>query len=141
MKENDVVLKSVTKIVVFILLTFGFYVFFAGHNNPGGGFIGGLIFSSAFLLMFLAFDVKQVLLSLPVDFRILMIIGSLITVATAVVPMFFGKPFLYQTDAHIDLPLLGDLHVATVTLFESGVLLTVVGVVVTVMLSISGGHS
>ena len=43
MKENDVVLKSVTKIVVFILLTFGFYVFFAGHNNPGGGFIGGLI--------------------------------------------------------------------------------------------------
>ncbi|MBM0868659.1 Na+/H+ antiporter Mnh2 subunit B [Staphylococcus auricularis] len=141
MKENDVVLKTVTKIVVFILLTFGFYVFFAGHNNPGGGFIGGLIFSSAFLLMFLAFDVKQVLLSLPVDFRILMIIGSLITVATAVVPMFFGKPFLYQTDAHIDLPLLGDLHVATVTLFESGVLLTVVGVVVTVMLSISGGHS
>ena len=141
MKENDVVLKTVTKIVVFILLTFGFYVFFAGHNNPGGGFIGGLIFSSAFLLMFLAFDVKQVLLSLPADFRILMIIGSLITVATAVVPMFFGKPFLYQTDAHIDLPLLGDLHVATVTLFESGVLLTVVGVVVTVMLSISGGRS
>ncbi|WP_278925894.1 Na+/H+ antiporter Mnh2 subunit B [Staphylococcus auricularis] len=141
MKENDVVLKTVTKIVVFILLTFGFYVFFAGHNNPGGGFIGGLIFSSAFLLMFLAFDVKQVLLSLPVDFRILMIIGSLITVATAVVPMFFGKPFLYQTDAHIDVPLLGDLHVTTVTLFESGVLLTVVGVVVTVMLSISGGRS
>lgn len=51
MKENDVVLRTVTKLVVFILLTFGFYVFFAGHNNPGGGFIGGLIFSSAFILM------------------------------------------------------------------------------------------
>lgn len=50
MKENDVVLRTVTKLVVFILLTFGFYVFFAGHNNPGGGFIGGLIFSSAFIL-------------------------------------------------------------------------------------------
>ena len=34
MKENDVVLRTVTKLVVFILLTFGFYVFFAGHNNP-----------------------------------------------------------------------------------------------------------
>ena len=33
MKENDVVLRTVTKLVVFILLTFGFYVFFAGHNN------------------------------------------------------------------------------------------------------------
>ena len=48
MKENDVVLRTVTKLVVFILLTFGFYVFFAGHNNPGGGFIGGLIFSSVY---------------------------------------------------------------------------------------------
>lgn len=70
MKENDVVLRTVTKLVVFILLTFGFYVFFAGHNNPGGGFIGGLIFSSAFILMFLAFNVEEVLESLPIDFRI-----------------------------------------------------------------------
>ena len=130
MKENDVVLKSVTKIVVFILLTFGFYVFFAGHNNPGGGFIGGLIFSSAFILMFLAFDFKK-----------LMIIGSLISVATASVPMFFGKPFLYQTEANVTFPLLGHVHVTTVTLFELGILLTVVGVIVTVMLSISGGRS
>lgn len=97
MKENDVVLRTITKIVVFILLTFGFYLFLAGHNNPGGGFIGGLVFSSAFLLMFLAFDVKQVLVALPLDFRILMIIGSLVSFATAVIPMFlvnrsFTKP-------------------------------------------------
>ena len=93
MKENDVVLRTVTKVVVFILLTFGFYVFFAGHNNPGGGFIGGLIFSSAFILMFLAFDVKQVLISLPIDFKQLMIIGSLISLATAIVPTFLVNRF------------------------------------------------
>lgn len=141
MKENDVVLKTVTKIVVFILLTFGFYLFFAGHDNPGGGFIGGLIFSSAFLLMFLAFDVRQVLVSLPIDFRIFMIIGALLSCFMAVVPMFFGKSFLYQADANVRLPMLGNVHVSTVTLFELGVLMTVVGVVVTVMLSISGGRS
>ncbi|MCE5090637.1 monovalent cation/H+ antiporter subunit B [Staphylococcus devriesei] len=141
MKENDVVLRTVTKIVVFILLTFGFYVFFAGHNNPGGGFIGGLIFSSAFILMFLAFDVRQVLESLPIDFKKLMIIGAMISLLTAIVPIFFGKAFLYQTDAHLHLPLLGDIHVTTVTLFELGVLLTVVGVIVTIMLALSGGKS
>ena len=91
MKENDVVLRTITKIVVFILLTFGFYLFLAGHNNPGGGFIGGLVLSSAFLLMFLAFDVKQVLVSLPVDFKIMIIVGSLLSMVTAIVPMFFGK--------------------------------------------------
>ena len=50
----------------------------------------------------------------------------------------FGKPFLYQTEANVTFPLLGHVHVTTVTLFELGILLTVVGVIVTVMLSISG---
>ncbi|MCJ1657016.1 Na+/H+ antiporter Mnh2 subunit B [Staphylococcus sp. NRL 16/872] len=141
MRENDIVLRTVTKIVVFILLTFGFYVFFAGHNNPGGGFIGGLIFSSAFILMFLAFDVNEVLESLPIDFKKLMIIGSFISLLTAIVPIFFGKSFLHQSEAHIPLPIFGEMHVTTVTLFEGGILLTVVGVIVTVMLSLSGGNS
>ncbi|MFB3221475.1 MnhB domain-containing protein, partial [Staphylococcus pseudintermedius] len=79
MKENDLVLKTVTRIVIFIILTFGFYLFLAGHNNPGGGFIAGLILSSAFILMFLAFDVAQVLDALPIDFRKLMIIGALVS--------------------------------------------------------------
>lgn len=94
MKENDVVLRTVTKLVVFILLTFGFYVFFAGHNNPGGGFIGGLIFSSAFILMFLAFNVEEVLESLPIDFRILMIIGALVSSITAIMPTFLENLFV-----------------------------------------------
>ena len=55
--------------------------------------------------------------------------------------MFFGKPFLYQSEAHLHLPIFDELHLTTVTLFELGILLTVVGVIVTVMLSISGGKS
>lgn len=141
MKENDVVLRTVTKLVVFILLTFGFYVFFAGHNNPGGGFIGGLIFSSAFILMFLAFNVEEVLESLPIDFRILMIIGTLVSSITAIIPMFFEKPFLSQYETTWILPILGQIHVSTITLFELGILFSVVGVIVTVMLSLSGGRS
>lgn len=141
MKENDVVLRTVTKLVVFILLTFGFYVFFAGHNNPGGGFIGGLIFSSAFILMFLAFNVEEVLESLPIDFRILMIIGALVSSITAIMPTFFGKPFLSQYETTLTLLILGHIHVTTITLFELGILFSVVGVIVTVMLSLSGGRS
>ena len=141
MKENDVVLRTVTKIVVFILLTFGFYVFFAGHNNPGGGFIGGLIFSSAFILMFLAFDVHEVLESLPIDFKKLMIVGAIISKTYCNRSGFFGKSFLYQSEAYIHFPLLGELHVTTITLFELGILLTVVGVIVTIMLALSGGKS
>ena len=117
MKENDVVLRTVTKLVVFILLTFGFYVFFAGHNNPGGGFIGGLIFSSAFILMFLAFNVEEVLESLPIDFRILMIIGALVSSITAIIPMFW-KTILSQYETTWILPILGQIHVSTITLLN-----------------------
>src|SRR5699024_10081162 len=141
MKENDVVLRTITKIVVFILLTFGFYLFLAGHNNPGGGCIGGLVFRSAFLFMFLSFDVKQVLVALPLDFSILMIIGSLVSFATAVVPMFFGKSILCKTDSYVQLRILREIHLTTVTIFEAGIVLAVVDVVVTVMLSISCGRS
>ena len=140
MKENDVVLRTVTKLVVFILLTFGFYVFFAGHNNPGGGFIGGLIFSSAFILMFLAFNVEEVLESLPIDFRILMIIGALVSSITAIMPTFLEN-LLSQYETTLTLPILGHIHVTTITLFELGILFSVVGVIVTVMLSLSGGRS
>ncbi|WP_281200692.1 monovalent cation/H+ antiporter subunit B [Staphylococcus schleiferi] len=141
MKKNDLVLKTVTRVVVFIILTFGFYLFFAGHNNPGGGFIAGLVLSSAFILMFLAFDVKKVLEALPIDFRKLMIIGALLSLATATVPVFFGKNILYQEDWHVIFPYFGEVHLSSVTLFEAGIALVVVGVVVTTILSLSGGRS
>ncbi|MBA8760952.1 monovalent cation/H+ antiporter subunit B [Staphylococcus coagulans] len=141
MKENDLVLKTVTRVVVFIILTFGFYLFFAGHNNPGGGFIAGLVLSSAFILMFLAFDVKKVLEALPIDFRKLMVVGALLSLATAIVPVFFGKNILYQEDWNVTFPYFGEVHLSTITLFEAGIALVVVGVVVTTILSLSGGRS
>ena len=90
--------------------------------------------------MFLAFDVKQVLISLPIDFKKLMIIGSFDFFSHSYCPYIFGKPFYIKLKP-ISRFLLGHVHVTTVTLFELGVLLAVVGVIVTVMLSISGGKS
>lgn len=141
MKENDLVLKTVTHVVVFIILTFGFYLFFAGHNNPGGGFIAGLVLSSAFILMFLAYDVAQVLEALPIDFRLISLVGALTSIGTAVAPVLFGKNVLYQHDWYVDFPYFVEVHLSTITLFEFGILLIVVGTVVTTILSLSGGRS
>lgn len=141
MKENDVVLETISKMAIFIILTFGCYIFLAGHNNPGGGFIGGLVFSSAFILMFLAFDVETVIQSLPLDFRAVTILGCSISICTAFAPILFGHPFLTHEDGYVTLPALGEIHLSSVTLFEFGILLTVVGAVVTIMLAISGDNS
>lgn len=58
MKVNNVILQTVTKVATYIILTFAIYLFLAGHHNPGGGFIGGLVIASAVALLVLVYDVK-----------------------------------------------------------------------------------
>lgn len=138
MKINDVILQSITKVVVFIILTLAIYLFFSGHNNPGGGFVSGLVLASAFALLFLAFDIETVHQGFPIDFKLIAALGTLIIVITGLCALLFGVPFLSQTFTYINLPIFGITEITTVTFFEIGVALTVVGVVVTIILSISG---
>ena len=63
------------------------------------------------------------------------------SMSTAIIPMFFGHPMLTHEDGYITFPLLGEIHLSSVTLFELGILLTVVGSIVTIMLAISGDNS
>lgn len=137
MKINDVILETVTKVVVFIILTFGVELFLAGHNNPGGGFIGGLVLSSALVLLYLVFDIETVHKGIPVDFKIVAAVGVLFVVGTGLGAIIFGGSFLTQTFGIFNLPVFGATELATVVLFEIGVALTVVGTVVTIILSIS----
>lgn len=69
MKINDVILRTITKAIVFIILTLGVYLFFAGHHAPGGGFIGGLVLASAIVLLYLAYDIETVHKGMPFDFK------------------------------------------------------------------------
>ena len=137
MKINDVILRTVVKGVVFIIVTLGIYLFFAGHNSPGGGFIGGLVLGSAIVLLYLTYDIETVKKSIPVDFKKVAAVGVLLATGTAAGSIFFDVPFLTQTDGYFNLPLLGKTHLTTVTIFEAGVALTVIGVLATIILSIS----
>lgn len=137
MKINDVILQTITKLVAFIILTFGVELFLAGHNNPGGGFIGGLVLSSALVLLFLVYDIETVQKGIPVDFKKVAAVGVLFAVGTGLGAVLFGAEFLTQTFKIFDLPIFGDTELPTVLLFEVGVALTVVGTVVTIILSIS----
>lgn len=139
LKINDVILQTVTKVVVFIILTLAVYLFLAGHNNPGGGFIGGLVLASSFVLLFIAFDIETIQKGIPFDFKWIAALGAFLVVLSGLGSSFFGASFLTQTLAYLDLPLFGTTELATVIIFEAGVALAVVGVVVTIILSISKG--
>jgi multicomponent Na+:H+ antiporter subunit B len=141
MKPNDVILHTVTKIAVIIIFTFSIYLFYGGHHNPGGGFIGGLSVASAITLLFLAFDIETIRKNIPFDFKNVASVGVLIAILTGMGGLFVGKPFLSQTFGYFELPVFGKTELATATLFDTGVALAVIGTAVTIILTISDDRS
>ena len=141
MKPNDVILHTVTKIAVMIIFTFSIYLFYGGHHNPGGGFIGGLSVASGITLLLLAFDIETIRENIPFDFKNVAAIGVLIAIFTGMGGMLFGQPFLTQTFGYFDLPIFGKTELATATIFDTGVALAVIGTAVTIILTISDDRS
>jgi multicomponent Na+:H+ antiporter subunit B len=137
-KINDVLLQTVTKVASFVILTFSVYLFLAGHHNPGGGFIGGLVVAAAITLLFLAYDVKTVRAgSPPVDFKVLAVSGVLLAVITGMGAVVFGKPFLSHAFGYFNLPLFGETELATSVIFDVGVALAVLGTALSIIYTIS----
>lgn len=136
-RENDLILRTTTTLIAFILFGFSVYLFLAGHSAPGGGFIGGLMTSAAILLMYMAYGYEAVAKILPLNFRLLISIGLAIAILTSVGSFAFNEPFLSQTFDYFHLPILGHKELATALLFDLGVYLTVIGVSLTIVLTIA----
>jgi multicomponent Na+:H+ antiporter subunit B len=141
MRTNDLILKTTTNIIVFIILAFSFKLFLAGHNMPGGGFIGGLMTAGAFILMYITYGIGPIKRVTRISFTFLIGLGLVVAVATGIGAFIFGQPFLSHTDGYFYLPILGKTHLATAVLFDIGVYLTVVGVTMTIILSIAEDQS
>ncbi|MDC3415014.1 Na(+)/H(+) antiporter subunit B [Aquibacillus sp. 3ASR75-11] len=136
-RPNDLILRSTTSLIAFILFGFSIYLYFAGHNAPGGGFIAGLMVSSAIVLMYMAYGFEAVNKILPINYRYCTAIGLMIAVLTGVGSFFFGEPFLSHTFGYLYIPFFGNKELATAMLFDLGVYITVLGITMTIILSIA----
>lgn len=136
MRTNDVMLQTATKVVTFIILMFAVHIFFAGHYTPGGGFVGGLLTTSAIVLLMLAFDIETVKKILPINYVIMTAVGLLLALATAAGAIVFDVPFFTHAFGYFDLPLFGKTSLHSAMLFDAGVYLVVVGVTMTIIQTI-----
>ncbi|OIJ16778.1 Na(+)/H(+) antiporter subunit B [Anaerobacillus alkalilacustris] len=130
-------LHTITRIVAFIILSFSVFLFFAGHNNPGGGFIGGLMTAAALLLLYVSFDLKTIKRVIPFNYTTMIAVGMLFAIGTGVNSMLFGYPFLTQFFDYFELPILGKTELTTALPFDLGVYLVVVGVTLLSILTIA----
>lgn len=136
-KTNDLILRTTTSLIAFIMLGFAVYLLLAGHNSPGGGFVGGLMTSGAVLLMYMSYGMEAVNKMLPINFVSLIPVGLLIAAMTGAGSFIFDEPFMSQTFGHFTVPVFGEIELATAMLFDLGVYFTVVGVMITIILSIA----
>jgi multisubunit Na+/H+ antiporter MnhB subunit len=125
------VLHQAAKLLVPLALLVSVYIFFKGHQTPGGGFVGGLVAAVALILYRMCAGGEALRSLLPVRERTLVASGLLVASATGAAAMAFGLPFLTSNNGYLPLPG-GDaaFHWATVALFDAGVFLVVVGVTV-----------
>lgn len=136
-KPNNLILRVTSSLIVFILLGFAVYLLLAGHNSPGGGFVGGLTTSAAILLMYMAYGEKKVNKIIPINYIHFIPLGLLIAVLTGLAALLFKVPFLTHTFGLIMLPFFGEVELATAMFFDIGVYFTVFGTTMTIILTIA----
>jgi len=125
--RNPLILVAVSRPLLPLALTVSIYLLLRGHNLPGGGFIAGLVTGIALILQYVASGVAWTQPRLRLDFHVVIACGVLTTALTGLGSWWFGRPFLTSAFGHFELPLVGELELATAMLFDLGVYLTVVG--------------
>jgi len=103
------------------------YLFLRGHNQPGGGFLAGLVVAIALIMQYMGEGLQQTLTRLRIDFRILLGSGLLLAGLTGLAGIIAGAPFLTSAVGHPHVPLLGEIPLASATAFDLGVFMAVLG--------------
>jgi multicomponent Na+:H+ antiporter subunit B len=114
--------RTATRILMPLLLLFSVFLLLRGHNEPGGGFVGGLVAAAAFALYGLAYGVERAQRALFVEPLTLLGAGLLIAFASGLPALLRGEPFLTAQW------LAGPLALGTPVVFDIGVYLVVTGV-------------
>jgi multicomponent K+:H+ antiporter subunit A len=113
------------------------YFFMRGHNLPGGGFVAGLILSTAIIVQYMVAGTDWVEDHLRLRPHRWIAWGLATACCTGLGAWLFGYPFLTSHTAHLDLPVLGEVHVPSAFVFDLGVFLVVVGATMLILVALA----
>ena len=133
---TSIILRTATRYMFPPLLVFSFYLLLRGHHYPGGGFVGGLFAGSAFALYALAFNVASARKLLRFDPRDVTAVGLAVALASGIPALFSGQAFLSGTWWKIPIRPGVVIDVGSPLIFDIGVYLVVLGVLLTLVFSL-----
>lgn len=131
-----VVVEVITRVAFPLMMMFSVYLLMAGHNLPGGGFSGGLVAGLAITLRYLAGGRYELSEAVPVQAGLVLGIGMATAVLSGALPLLLGGTFFATATPVLHVPLLGEVHLPSALVFDIGVYLVVVGVVLDMLRSL-----
>ena len=135
--RHPLMMVVATRVALPIALTVGVYIFLRGHNEPGGGFIAGLVVAIALLMQYMASGFAWSQERRRFDYHAVISVGILFAVLTGVGSWFFGAPFLTSEYEYVTFWPLSRVGLSSAIPFDLGVFLTVVGSVMLALASLS----
>ncbi len=139
--SRSIILEEAERWLFRLILLVSVFLMVRGHNAPGGGFIGGLVAGAAYTLRYLVGMSGEAELCGRVRPRVLLGVGALTSLITALIPLFSGDALLDAAYVSGNLPIIGEYKVVSAAVFDLGVYLIVVGFVLTVLVELGQGDS
>lgn len=133
---TSLILRTASRFLLILLFQFSIFLLLRGHNEPGGGFVGGLVLAGALTLYAIAYDVRTIRCFLPCRTQPIIGLGLLLAGTSGVWALLGGQPFMTGQWAHLTFMGL-NLHLGTPLLFDIGVYLVVVGTVLIIIMSLA----
>ncbi|SIO45119.1 multisubunit potassium/proton antiporter, PhaA subunit /multisubunit potassium/proton antiporter, PhaB subunit [Rhodovulum sp. ES.010] len=135
--RHPLMMVVATRAMMPIAVVVGVYIFLRGHNQPGGGFIAGLVISIALLMQYMASGFAWAQARQRIEFHAMIGWGVAVAGLTGAGAWLAGKPFLTSAYGYVDLPLIEEFGIGSAFLFDLGVFLTVLGAVMLALYSLS----
>lgn len=133
---RNIILEKIARLFLRVMAVFAILLLLRGHNKPGGGFIAGIILATGFILYGMVYGSSAIERILIFNTRKWMGVGLLLVFVAAVIPVFMGLPPLTGLWYVDQLPLMGELHLGTPLLFDTGIFIGVIGVILSIVITI-----
>ncbi|NPV76508.1 MAG: Na+/H+ antiporter subunit B [Anaerolineae bacterium] len=134
-KVRSMILPTAVRYLMPLLLIFSVFLLLRGHNEVGGGFVGGLVAASALMLYAIAVSPQALLRLLPASPRHLIGLGLLVALASGALGIFQGLPYMTGLWLSDPLPVFG--KIGSPVLFDVGVFIAVIGVSLHILIALA----
>ncbi|MBN1929122.1 MAG: Na+/H+ antiporter subunit B [Chlorobiaceae bacterium] len=133
---HSLILSTSSRYLLVLLQLFSVFLLLRGHNEPGGGFAGGLVAAAAYALYFIANGVEEARRVFRFEPLTVVVAGLGVALASTLPSILGGMEFMQSVWGNTGIPVIG--KVGTPLLFDVGVYLLVLGITLKIVFSLAG---